>query len=638
MAKSERVFEMLQYIREYPDLTVQDLARLCNISERGIYRYINTLSRAGFPVRLQNGVYKLSEDKYDLLEKVDVRNLEAVRDLLSIGMKHSGDDQLIKHGKDFIELIDENLPGTKGITQREMTILPEAVRATNYGGTVRIGHSSKPDIINPILTSETISVTLLNLIFSPLVNFDESMRPVPGLARSWEVSEDGLVWTFFLRDDVRFHDDHPLTAQDVEFTYNAIMNWGDTFQKPEQYSMIDRIEIEGDYIFRVILKYPFAPFIYKISELIGPKHLLENIDLHNTSFNRHPIGSGPFKLVDWSEDDTIVLEANRRYFRKGRPILNKLIFKTYPDRQTALKAISQGKMDIALNLAAADLAFVSRRRAFRVYPVPTPSYYAIIFNLNDPLFEDVRVRKALDYAIDRDSIIKNQLKGSSKICTGPFAVDSWAYNPDVRSTPYDVEKAKGLLKQAGWRDSDGDGVLDKDGEPLEISLTMPNMSDSLERIAVAIRAQLMKVGVKVKLVYLDNSELHRTEFQAVLSMIMTSTDPDHAYRFWHSKKGNVNLASYKNIFVDDLLELGRQTTDIEKRKAIYHRVHKTIHDDYPAIFLASGREFIGSNYRFRDARFSSMPYFLTTMKDWQIVHEEKEGVNYERQRKTGVIS
>ena len=184
----------------------------------------------------------------------------------------------------------------------------------------------------------------------------------------------------------------------------------------------------------------------------------------------------------------------------------------------------------------------------------------------------------------------------------------------------------------------GDGVLDKDGEPFEISLTMPNISDSLERVAVAIRAQLMKVGIRAKLAYMDDSELHKTQFQAILSMIITSTDPDYAYRFWHSKNGDLNLASYKNRFVDDLLELGRQTTDMEKRKTIYHRIHKIIHDDCPALFLVSGREFIGSNYRFRDARFPSMPYFLTTMKDWQIVDEEKEGVDYERQQRTGVMS
>ena len=619
MTKTEKLFEMLRFIREYPDLNVKDLAQLCDVSERGIYRYINTLSRAGIPVRLQNGGYRLSEDRFDLLEKTDVRKLEAVKDMLSIGVEHCSDDQLIRHARDFMDLIDENLPGIKNSPPGEMTIVPDGVRATNYGGVVRIGHSSKPDIINPILTSETISVTLMNLIFSRLVEFDNSMHPVPSLAKSWEVSEDGLVWTFFLRDDVRFHDDHPLTAKDVEFTYSAIMSRSNTSCKAERYSMIDRMEIDGDYIFRVILKYPFAPFIHGTSGAIGPKHLLENTDLHNSPFNRHPVGSGPFKLVEWSKDDTIALEANRRYFRKGRPILDKLVFKTYPDRQAAIKAITQGEMDMALNLAASDLAFISRRRAFRVYPVPTPSYYAIIFNLNDPIFEDVRVRKALDYAIDRDSIIKNQLKGYSKVCTGPFAVDSWAYNPEVQSSPYDIEKAGELLRQAGWQDRDGDDVLEKDGETLEISLTIPDISDSLERIAVAVRAQLMKIGIKVNLIYINNSEPPNMSFQALLAMAVTGVDPDYACRFWHSMNRNVNLASYESKLVDDLLELGRQTTDIEKRKAIYHRVHKIIHHDCPALFLASGREFIGSNYRFRGARFPSMPYFLISVKDWQIV-------------------
>ncbi len=567
-----------------------------------------------------------------------MRSLEAMKDLLNIGIKHCADDQLIKRGEDLIKLISENLPGTKNVRPREMTILPDGVRATNYGGTLRIGHSSKPDIINPILTSETISISLMSLLFSCLVGFDNSMRPIPDLARSWEVSQDELVWTFFLRDDVRFHDDRPLTAQDVEFTYRTILDTKSTASGTEQYSMVDRFEAEGNYIFRAVLKRPFAPFIYRMSRSIVPKHLLENTDLHSAPFNRQPIGSGPFKLVQWTEDDTIVLEANRRYFRKGRPILDKLVFKTYSDRQAAIKAISQGEMDIALNLAASDLAFVSRRRAFRVYPVPAPSYYAIVFNLNDPVFEDMRVRKALDYAVDKDSIVKNQLKGYSKICTGPFAVDSWAYNPEVQSAPYDVEKARELLEQAGWRNGDRGGILDRDGEPLEISLTVPNISDSIERIAVAIRAQLMKVGIKVNLVYTNKSESSNMSFQALLVMAFTGIDPDYASRFWHSTNKSVNLASYESKFVDDLLELGRQTADIEKRKAIYHRVHKIIHDDYPAIFLASGREFIGSNYRFRDAMFPSMPYLLTAMKDWQIVDEEKESADYERQQRPGVMS
>ena len=639
MPKSEKLFDMLQLIKEYPNLNAEDLARLCDVSERGIYRYLNTLSNAGIPVRFRNGGYRLQEDYADILadvfSKTDPKTLDALRVLLSLGMRNCEDDGILERGRDLMELIETSIPDLGRLQLSEIEILPEKAKAVYHGGTITVGHSSKPDVINPILTSETISVSLMSLIFSSLVRFDDAQRPVPDLAKHWEISKDGLVWTFFLRDDVKFHDGHPLTAYDVEFTYRSIMDPENRSPLAARYELIDRIETKGDHVFRIALKHPFAPFIHWLARPIGPKHLLGNVDLYSSPFNRRPVGSGPFKLVDWTDDDTITLEANREYFHSGRPILDRLIFKAYPDRQVALQVMTRGKMDVALDLAASDLLFVGRRRAFRVYSASDASYYVIALNLKNPIFRDIRVRKALDYAIDRDSIIKNQLKGHSKICTGPFSVSSWAYNPHVQPTPYNIEEARALLEQAGWRDTDSDGVLDRDGEPLEISLTVPNISDSLERIAVAIRAQLMKVGIRAKLVYIDDSKLYSTPFQAALAKIAPGADPDCAYRFWHSSGGNVNMASYANRTVDDLLELGRRTTDLEERKAIYHEIHKIIHDDYPAIFLASGCEYIGSNYRFRDARFSSILYFLTTMKDWQIVggegrdtiHKHQRGVN-----------
>jgi peptide/nickel transport system substrate-binding protein len=640
MAKTEKVFDMLRLIKEYPNLTAQDLARLCDVSERGIYRYLNTLSKAGILVRFKDGGYKLQEDYSDALSEVfrrtDPETLEALMVLLSAGMENCEDDHILERGRDFIKLIETSFPKVGKLRLNEIQIVPEGRRSAHYGGTVTIGHSSKPDIINPILTSETISVHLMNLIFSSLVRFDSAQRPVPDLAKSWEVSKDGLVWTFFLRDDVKFHDGHPLTAQDVEFTYRAIMNPENMSPVAERYKLIDRIETEGDHIFRVALRHPFAPLIHRLSREIAPKHLLESADLRNTPFNRHPVGSGPFKLADWTEDDTVILDANGEYFEKDRPILDRLIFKTYPDRGAALEAISRGKMDIALNLAASDLLFVSRRRPFRVYSAPGASYYAITFNLRDPIFSDIRVRMALDYAIDKESIIKNQLKGYSRTCTGPFAVNSWAYNPNIQPIPYDIGHAIALLDQVGWRDTDGDGVLDRDGEPFEISLAVPNISDSLERIAVAIRAQLMKIGITMKLVYVDDSKLYETLFQAMLTKSAAGADPDYAYRAWHSEGGDANLTSYENRLVDDLLEQGRRTTDLEKRKAIYYKIHEIVHDDYPAIFLASGCEFIGSNYRFSDARFSSLLHFLTTAKDWHIIGGEREDTIHKRQREVNI--
>jgi peptide/nickel transport system substrate-binding protein len=635
MAKSERLFEMLQYIREYPNLTAQDLARLCRVSERGVYRYLNTLSRAGIPVHFQDGGYRLSEDVPDLLKKVDVEGLRAIVRLLTIGMSNCEDRELLRHGRSFMRLIDDNLPKTPGRQSDEIEIVPAGMEASNYGGTISIGHSSKPDIINPILTSETISVTLMNLIFSGLLSFDSSGKANPDVARDWEVSRDGMTWSFLLRDDVRFHDGHPLTSHDVEFTYRSMMDPGVESPMSERYGVIDRIETEGDHVFRVVLKYPFAPFTHRLYRAIAPMHLLAGEDLRDSAFNREPVGSGPFKLVEWTDDNTIVLDANEDYFRKGRPILDRLILKSYPDREEALQAITRGEMDVALDLAASDLLFVSRNGGFRIYPAIGSSYYALFFDLRNPLFRDMRVRMAFDYAIDRESIVRNQLKGYSKVCTGPFSVNSWAYNHDIHPIPYHVGNARELLRQVGWTDTDGDGVLDKDGKPFEVSITVPNISDSLERVAVAIRAQLMKVGIKVKLVYMD--ELAKSEFQAFLARTTAGADPDYAYRIWHSEGGDLNLSSYRNRFVDELLELGRRTVDLEKRKAIYHKAHEIIHDDYPAIFLASGFEFIGSSYRFRDARFSSTLHFLTTMRDWQIVSEEGEGVARERERKAGVV-
>ncbi len=639
MTKSEKLFGMLELIREYPNLNARDLARLCDVSERGVYRYINTLSKADISIRFQNGGYRLQDGHSEIFSKSDPDRLEALRDLLSLGMQNCQDDRTLSYGKEFINLIEASLPRSQRRRPDRIEIVPEGIKAAHSGGTITIGHGSRPGIINPILTSETISASLMNLIFSSLVKIDAANRPVPDVAESWEVSDDGLVWTFFLRRDVKFHDGHSLTAHDVEFTYRSIMDPKNMAPSAEKYKLIDKIEVEGDYVFRVELKHPFAPFIHWMMRAIAPSHLLKNSDLRNTPFNQHPVGSGPFKLTDWTEDDTIVLDANKEYFLKGRPVLDRLIFRTYPDKKLALRAISDGEMDIALDLAAADLMFLSKKGTFRACPTSNSYYYAIVLNLSDPLFEDVRVRKALDHAIDKDFIIKNQLKGYSKVCTGPFGVDSWGYNPNVQPVSYDVEKARKLLEQAGWQDTDGDGILDKDGKPFEISLVVPNISDNLERIAVAIRAQLVKAGIKVKMEYSDEPVLSRKKpFQALLAKLSTGADPDHESKLWHSRWTESNLASYENSAVDELLELGRQAGDLEKRKAVYYEAHRIIHDDCPAIFLASAYDFIGSNYRFGSAGFPSLLYFLTTMKDWQIISVEGRGTVHEQKREVSTAS
>lgn len=624
MAKSEKLFKILELIKDNSNLSPKDLAKHCNVSERAIYRYINTLSSAGIFISFENGGYKLRGDYRGFLKESDPKGLEAIKLILLTGMQLQSDEVILQYGREFIKLIDTSLPKRLRNKAKDIEIVPEEVRANLHGGTISIGQISKPEIINPILTSETISVTLMNLIFSSLVKFDSAQRPIPDAAKAWELSNDGLIWTFFIREDVVFHDGHPLTAHDVEFTYKSIIDPKNKSPMADRYDIIERIEAEGDYVVRIILKHPFVPFISRLGWAIAPRHLLEDSDINNTPFNRRPIGSGPFRLVHWSENNTIILDANREYYRKDRPILDRLIFKSYTDRKAALKAIAHDEIDIVLNMTSSDIPSLNKDNTFKVYSAAAAFCYALIFNYKDPVFRDIKVRKALDYAIDKESIIKNQLRGHGGLCTVPFNPVSWAYNPNVRSTPYNPERSRELLAQAGWMDNNGDGILEKGDIPFEISLTVSNIHDTLELIATAIKSQLMEIGIRVKTIYINDSEIGRTPFQAIITMIGNVAEPDYVCSTWHSESSGKNIASYQNRFVDNLMILGRQTAELEKRKAIYYRIHEMIHDDCPAIFISSAFEYIGSKCRFRNGGFSSTMRFINTMKDWRIVNKKSK--------------
>ena len=635
MAKSEKLFEVLELIKKSPNMTPKELAEFCDVSERAIYRYINTLSKVGILVNYRKGSYKIQGYYGDILNNFKPESLEAIKKLLIAGMRLHTDEEILQHGQEFLKLIDMNLPKEENPEPDEIDIIPETVRAINHGGIVTIGHGSKPDIINPILTNDTISVNLLDLIFSSLIKFDEFQRPIPDAARSWEISDDGLTWTFFLREDITFHDGKPLTSNDVEFTYKSIVDPKNKSLRAQRYDIVKDFQTDGDYIFKVILKQPLVAFLPRLSRAIAPKHLMENIDVSNNPYNRKPIGSGPFKLADWTENDVIVLEANSNYFRKDRPILDKLIFKFYDNREDALEAMTKGRIDIAFNSAASDLLVMKESGAFRIYPTPIHAVHALIFNLDYPVFKDIKVRKAFDYAIDKETMADNLLKNHGAICTGPFAMDSWAYNHNVMSIPYNIEKAKDLLKQAGWQDNDGDGILDKNGQKFEMLIRILNTSDILERMANAISSYLMQVGIKVDVVFSSSNDLkaQNMPFYAILTTIVSGEDPEYVRNVWHSKDRSGKLTDYKNQFVDDLVDMGRLETDIEKRKDIYYKVHELIHDDCPAIFLTSAFEYISTSYKFRWNRPRSMMSFLTSMKDWQIIDKSKEkAINTESEK------
>ncbi len=445
----------------------------------------------------------------------------------------------------------------------------------------------------PILASDSASGQICSMIFNGLVKYDKDLNLVGDLAKSWQVKENGLVIIFNLRKNVKWHDGVPFTADDVEFTYKALINpqvrtpYSGDFQKVRSLEVIDPFTIKVTY------KESFSPGLSSWGMNIMPKHILEDEDLNNTSFARKPIGTGPYKFKEWKTQEFIVLEANDDYF-EGRPYIDKYIFKVIPDPATMFLELQSRGIDsmglTSLQYARqTDTAFF--KREYQKFRYQGFSYTYMGYNLKDEKFSDRRVRWAINYAVDRKELIDGILLGMGTECTGPFAARSWAYNNAVHPAEYDPAKALKLMKEAGWVPNK-EGILEKDGKIFEFTIVTNQGNEARKHAAEIIQRRLEKIGMKVKIKVVEwsafiNEFVNKRNFEAILMGWSLSLDPD-IYDIWHSsktKQGEFNFVGYSNKEVDSLLEKGRREFDQEKRKEIYHRVHELIYNDQPYLFL-----------------------------------------------------
>ena len=550
--------------------------------------------------------------------------LFCLRELILEGMRGCKDPELLAAGKEAIAIMDAEAPYLQ--ERQRINILAQGTTPKQMGGTLAIGHGSKPSGINPLLTTDTISANLMEIIFSNLVKFNAAGEAMPDLAYNWEISSDGLLHTFFIRNDVKFHDGHPLTAHDVEFTYRSMAESGIPLLVHST-ERIEGMETKGDYIFRTKLKHPYRTPLRHLCRAIAPKHLLEGADLQTSQFNRHPIGTGPFRVTEWSDDETMALERNKFYFQKARPILDKLVLRWYEDRNSAIEAIQIGEVDIALDLTYRDIMFLSAGREFQGYSIYNGSYYVLLFNHSKALFQAPEIRKAFDHIVDRDRMVSRTLHEYSKPVTGPFLMGSFACDPDVEPREHSIDKAHALLADYGWKFKDG--RLCRDGQRLHISIAIQDNSRLIEKIAAALKDQLLESGVKVDFVYTDGDRNIRNSCDLIISQLQAPEDPDACYGYWHSGRHNGDTTRYSSPEVDRLFQLGRQTTGPAEQKAVYRQIHQLIHKKCAAVFLCSASNFLTSRYVLPAGHsFSSINHFLSSIKDWEMeVHTavQKDG-------------
>ncbi|MDD5713256.1 MAG: peptide-binding protein, partial [Smithellaceae bacterium] len=463
-----------------------------------------------------------------------------------------------------------------------------------YGDIMVEGSLGDASNLIPILSSDATSHEIAGQVFNGLVKYDKDINVVGDLAESWDISPDGLQITFHLRKGVRWQDGWPFTAEDCLYTYQVTIDPKTPTAYAGDFLKVKKAEVLDPYTFRVTYAKPFAPALMSWGSAILPKHLLAGHDIATSPLGRHPIGTGPYKFKEWVTGQKIVLSSNPDYF-EGRPYIDGYIMRIIPDMATMFLELRARGID---RMGLTPLQYERQtetgffRKNFHKYRYLSFSYTYLGYNLRNPLFTDKRVRQAIAYAVNREEIIQGVLLGLGRPATGPYKPGTWANNPNVKRYPYDPAMARRLLAEAGWRDTNGDGVLEKDGRPFSFEVITNQGNEVRQKCAEIIQRRLAEVGINVKIRVLEwaafvNDFINKRKFDATILGWTIPMDPD-IYDVWHSSKTGpeeLNFVSYKNPEVDMLLEKGRSTFDLKERKAMYDRIQEILAEDQPYLFL-----------------------------------------------------
>ena len=474
------------------------------------------------------------------------------------------------------------------VTPAEVPAAPES------GGTLVQPTIGEPSNLIPILATDGSSHEIANQIYVSLLKYDKDINLVPYAAESYEVLDGGKLLRFKLREDIYWSDGVQLTADDVEFTYRVTIDPKTPTAYAGNFKLVKSFTKTGKFSFEVTYDRPFAKALVSWATDILPKHILEGENLLDTKYSRQPVGAGPYMLKEWTAGSQLVLEANPTYF-EGKPYIERIVYRMIPDMGTQFLELKAGNLDM---MGLDPLQYLYQTSgpgwdgSFHKFQFLAFGYSFLGFNFKHPFFQDVRVRRAIDYAIDRRELVKGVLYGLGEAANGPYKPGTWQYDVDVKPREFDPAKARALLAEAGWTDSDGDGWLDKDGKRFAISI-ITNQGNTLRiKTGVILQQRLKDVGIQVSLRTVEwaafiKEFVDKGRFDAIILGWNILQDPD-IYDVWHSSQavdGGLNFTRYVNPELDELLEQGRHLVDQADRKPIYDRVQEILHDEVPYCFL-----------------------------------------------------
>lgn len=529
------------------------------------------------------------------------------------------------------------------------------------GGTVVIALSSDPDNLNPILGTGSNTGAVLQFLFPDLAeqDFDSvngTLRFEPSYAKSWEWKNEGLSLTYHLRSDMRWGDSVPLTAKDIKFSYelyaNPVVasprrNYLNTLIKNKEGQIdLDRaIQTPDDstVIFNFSSSYPQVQQLLHSQLNFVPEHIFQKIkpeEVRTSEFNRKPITAKHFTLSKWIPKQEMILEKNPNWTIPHAVHIDRIVFRIIPEMSTRMVELKTGSVDIVEGLSPEDAADIEKNeKHVRIETQPFRRFEYVGWNHIDggtykkskhkvvrahPIFGSKKIRTALTMAIKRDELVESWLGKYGQVSTGPISpAFKWAYNDSVRQAPYDPELAKTMLAEEGWKDHDGDGILDKEGKKFEFTITTNSGNPRRAFAQQKIQSDLKKIGIICHSQLVENnvfnSGLKNKEYEAFITGHNVNMTIDLLPQYGSDLERNTfNAVSYQNKTVDSLITVAASSSDVLLAGPVFKTLHRMIYEDQPVTYLYWYDNIVGINDRVKGTHVDILsPYHR--YYDWYIL-------------------
>jgi len=495
------------------------------------------------------------------------------------------------------------------------------------GGTAVVALSADPDVLNPLIQESKVAGMIYSEIHDGLTEMDDDLEYVPCVADSWDLAPDGLAITYHLRPWT-WSDGVPLTARDVVLTFDLYRDPRVASPRRGFYNDVLRAVAVDEATVRYDLARPLPDVMARTWHHILPAHVFADLApaaIRTWDLNRHPLSSGAFALEDWVHNRSLTLVRNPRY--PGTPArLDRVIFRILPEETTRLVALETGEVDLvegvppdaARRLEATGRVTISATGGRRIY--------FLQWNCARPFLADAATRRALSLALDRNRMIETLLLGFGSPGVGPLPPAVWNHDTELAPDPYDPDRARRLLAGAGWRDTDGDGILERDGRPFRLEILTRQGDPVRENGAVMLREFLGAVGVEVTVRAMELAagleRLREGRFDAYYGRLNANLHGD-ARGYVHSEAvEEFNAGRYANAAVDSLVDLARSLPDRERSRPVWYELQERLVEDPPAAYLFYPENLVGVSRRLRDVR----PHLLSPINnlvEWWIAPEDR---------------